>query len=140
MEAMVELVSSRRGGPSDSSRCHAAIFFADGKILSYGENRPRTRPPFPTVHAECDAMNKLPSRTSRGRRTRLDLLVIRVNRGGTVGNSRPCAHCVQALQDLPRRGYILENVHYSIENTIKTERFTDIIEGPQHVGAFFSAH
>lgn len=149
MDSLVDILSTRRGGPSDSSRCHAALFFSNGRILSYGENRPRgmssvstrgrspPRPAFPTVHAECDAMNKLPPRSSRGRRTHLDLLVVRVNRGGTVGSSRPCAHCVQALQDLPRRGYILDTVHYSDQNVIKTEKFSDLIEGPQHLGAFF---
>jgi hypothetical protein len=138
MDSLLEAAISRRGGPSDSARCHAAIFFCNGRILSYGENRPRGRPPFPTVHAECDAMNKLPPRSTRGRRTRLDLLVIRVNRGGSIGNSRPCAHCVQALRDLPRRGYVLDTVHYSDQNTIKTEKFSEILEGPQHYGAFFS--
>lgn len=138
MEALLALADSKRRSCCHGGSNHAAIFFCNGRILSYGENRPRTRPPFPTVHAECDAMSKLPSRSTKGRRTRLDLLVIRLNKGGTIGNSKPCGLCLEELKKLPSRGYILDTVHYSLLNRIVTVKFSELLAAPRHVPKFFS--
>jgi hypothetical protein len=83
-------------------------------------------------------MSKLPSRSTKGRRTRLDLLVIRLNKGGTVGNSKPCVLCLEELKKLPGRGYILDTVHYSLMNRIVTVKFSELLEAPKHVPKFFS--
>ena len=136
MEALLALAGSRRRCSCHDGSNHAAIFFCNGRILSYGENRPRTRPPFPTVHAECDAMRKLPP-TGR-RRKHLDLLVIRLNKGGSVGNSKPCGMCLKELQKLPGRGYILDTVHYSNLNRIVSVKFSELISAPKHITKFFS--
>ena len=137
MEALLALADSRRRCCCHGGSNHAAIFFCNGRILSYGENRPRgTNPVFPTVHAECDAMRKLP--TAGRRRKRLDLLVIRLNKGGTIGNSKPCSMCLEELQKLPSRGYVLETVHYSLMNRIVTIKFSELLKAPRHVPKFFS--
>lgn len=136
MEALVALAGSRRRCSCHGGSNHAAIFFCNGRILSYGENRPRTRPPFPTVHAECDAIRKLP--TAGRRRKHLDLLVIRLNKGGTIGNSKPCGMCLRELQRLPNRGYILDTVHYSFMNSIVSVKLSDLIRAPIHIPKFFS--
>lgn len=138
MEAFLALADSRRRSCMHGGSNHAALFFCNGRLLSYGENRPRTRPPFPTVHAESDAMRKLPTTDTRGRRTRLDLLVIRLNKGGSIGNSKPCQMCIRELQKLPSRGYILNNVHYSHMNRIVTVKFSELLKGPVHITKFFS--
>ena len=138
MEALLALANSKRRCCCHGGSNHAAIFFCNGRILSYGENRPRgTNPVFPTVHAECDAMAKLPSVTGK-RRKHLDLLVIRLNTGGTVGNSKPCGMCIQELQKLPNRGYVLDTVHYSLMNRIVTVKFSELLAAPKHIPKYFS--
>ena len=84
--------------------------------MAYGENyyNPGTgRRLFPTVHAEDAAINNLPRRQGR-RLKKIDLLVIRANHGGTVGNSKPCFKCLRDLYiKLPKKGYVLDTVHYT---------------------------
>ena len=66
-----------------------------------------------SVHAEDQAIRKLPI-TDNKRRKRVDLLVIRVNRNGSFGNSKPCLHCIWLLsQKLPERGYSIGRVYFS---------------------------
>lgn len=105
------------------------------KVQSYGENHYDGKTVFPTVHAEYDAMKKLPRR--RGKIKRLDLLVIRVNRGGTVGNSKPCEQCLQRLTQLPKFGYCLDTVYYSNVNELVRVKFSHLLESEKHVTKLF---
>lgn len=69
-----------------------------------------------SVHAEDQAIRKLPKNESN-RIKKLDLLVIRVNKSGGLGNSKPCIHCLWLLSDLlPKRGYNVSRVYYSDEH------------------------
>ena len=137
MESLLALAGSRRRCCRHGGSNHAALFFCNGRLLSYGENRPRgTNPVFPTVHAECDAMRKLP--VAGRRRKRLDLLVIRLNKGGSIGNSKPCWLCLEELKKLPSRGYILHTVHYSNMNRIVSVKFSDLLNMPRHIPKIFS--
>ena len=104
------------------------------KVLSYGENRPNwTHGSCPTIHAEEDAMQKLPN--NRKRRKRINLMVIRSNIGGTVGNSRPCSDCTDMLiRKLPSRGYVLDKIYYTSRGGILIcEKFTHFVRDTEHI-------
>lgn len=67
------------------------------------------------------------------------MLVIRTSKLGTIGNSKPCYHCVQILKNkLPLKGYALHKIYYSesdgsiVESTIK-----DLESEPQHISLFY---
>lgn len=109
------------------------------KVLSYGENKYRSGV-FPTIHAEDDAINKLPVANSK-RIRKVDILVIRANIGGTVGNSKPCIRCIQVLErKLPKRGYVLDTLHYTtVGGTVVSRKFSDMLaEDDHHVTKYFS--
>jgi len=103
------------------------------KVLSYGENRAQINGPFPTIHAEDDAINRLPQRCSK-KLKKINLIVIRSNIGGSVGNSRPCSKCVECLfYKLPLRGYILDRIHYSSKGgVIISQKFSRFIDESEH--------
>jgi cytidine deaminase len=61
-------------------------------------------------HAEVSAMKKLPPNKNKKRKI-INLLVIRVNNGGNLRNSKPCAKCIEKLGRIP--GYKVKNVYYS---------------------------
>lgn len=69
----------------------------------------------PSIHAEHHAIQKLPAAHRKPRHLKkLDILVIRVNRGGSLGNSKPCLRCLLMLsQRLPEKGYCINKVYYS---------------------------
>jgi hypothetical protein len=123
-------------------------------VLSYGENhykgnrcmdgRCKCRAE-KSVHAEQHAVQKLPPPQKRGRHLKkVDLLVIRVNRSGTMGNSKPCVHCIYMLaQKLPEKGYSLARIYYSDEkggiheSKLRTLMWED--EAP-HLTKFYQDH
>lgn len=122
-----------------TTRLFSSITSVHIKVLSYGENKFRNGV-FPTIHAEDDAINKLPSANSK-RLKKVDILVIRSNIGGTVGNSKPCVRCIQVLEKkLPKRGYVLDTLHYTtIGGSVVSRKFSDLLlEGGHHVTKFFS--
>ena len=84
-------------------------------VLSYGENHysvHRAAGMSRTTHAEENAIRKLPPLPRHKKLKKVDLLVIRVNKV-TMGNSKPCIHCILKMNSLPEKGYVLENVFYS---------------------------
>lgn len=117
-----------------TTRLYSFLISAFLNVQSYGQNRydASTRTVFPTVHAECDAMNKLPRRREKLLK-KIDLLVIRSNIGGTIGNSKPCTMCIDRLMTLPKRGYILDTVYYSLANKLVKVKFCKLIEMERHI-------
>jgi len=104
------------------------------KVMSYGENRPNwTRGTCPTIHAEDDAMQKLPQ--NKKRLKRVNLMVIRANIGGTVGNSRPCIKCTDILfKKLPLRGYILDKLYYTSKGgELVCEKFSRFVQDTENI-------
>jgi hypothetical protein len=95
---------------------------------------------FPTIHAEDDAINKLPVLKRNRRLKKVDLLVIRANAGGTVGNSRPCDRCIKALEiKLPKKGYILDTLYYTDKGGLLVKKkFARVVtEEDHHVSKYF---
>jgi len=84
-------------------------------ILSYGINhyRPNKKT---SIHAEHDAINKLPSLKKRKKLEKINILVIRITKNGKLGMSKPCSECVNKLKMLPpKNGYKINEIYYSTE-------------------------
>jgi len=70
----------------------------------------------PSIHAEHDAINKLPY--SRKKRS-INMLVVRfANNGLTI--SKPCGKCINMMYNMfPKKGYCVKKIYYSsIDGTI----------------------
>lgn len=112
-------------------------------MLSYGENHYDTRGIFPTVHAEDDAINKLPVLKRNRKLKKVDLLVIRANQGGTVGNSKPCFKCIGDLyKKLPKKGYVLDTVYYTDKGEVLvSKKFSQLLyDDAKHIPKYFIAN
>jgi cytidine deaminase len=73
-----------------------------------------------TIHAECDAINKLPNIKKK---TAINILVIRLTKNNKLGMSQPCNNCVKMLSSMPtKKGYVIKHIYYSDSNNniIKT--------------------
>ena len=73
-----------------------------------------------TIHAECDAINKLPNIKKK---TAINILVIRLSKNNKLGMSQPCNNCIKMLSSMPtKKGYLIKNIYYSDSNNniIKT--------------------
>ena len=109
-----------------------------GARLSQGDNsnREHRKGCEYNLHAETDAIRRLPPR-KRKRRTRLNLIVIRVNRRGQLRNSKPCLNCIQHLTHL--KGYQVQYIFYSTDiGTLIRVRLSDLIQEqePHRSGRF----
>lgn len=73
-------------------------------------------------------IRKLSSRhTSHRSRQSVDIIVIRINHGGTLGMSRPCIMCMKHLNRI--KGYKIRYVYYSTPNgEILKEKFSHLIQ------------
>ena len=92
-----------------------------------------------SIHAEYDAMSKLPpvpANRLNKRLVKISLLVIRVSknqRGYVLGNSRPCAKCIQDMYNIQSRGYKIMDVYYSdIGGNIICRKFENLLHDPEH--------
>jgi hypothetical protein len=117
--------------PDPTTRQPSSGTTAPFSLVNYGENQYKD-PDFPcmaSIHAEVNAMHKLPYLPRHKRPKKVDLLVIRVNRGGSMGNSKPCLNCVQQMSKfLPMKGYTLDTIYYTTQNgIIVSEKFTDLL-------------
>ena len=86
--------------------------------MSYGENLHKGHDSDPknffSIHAEESALRKLPQLPRHKKLKRIDLLVIRANKSGTLGSSKPCIHCTLCMyKQLPEKGYILDTIYFS---------------------------
>lgn len=142
METLVSSLNSRRRCCMNPGSNHAAVFFTNFAIHSYGENKAKVSEPG-SVHAEDDAIDKLPTLPRKRRLRKVDLLVIRANAGGTVGNSKPCITCIRALESkLPKKGYILDTVYYTDRGGVIVEKkFSHLsLESPHIPKLYASVH
>lgn len=74
----------------------------------------------PSTHAEIDALNKI--RKKRELPNIVDIVVIRITKTGVLGQSRPCYHCIDALN---RSRLNIKDLYYSTNTgNIAYERFT----------------
>lgn len=88
---------------------HGACIFKSGKAMAFGLNKyihyravdGYHKIPM-TIHAEMDALSNIHSKYTKG----MDMLIIRINRMGTLLYSRPCSSCIKKMQQKGiRRAY-----------------------------------
>lgn len=93
-----------------------------------------------SVHAEINAMSKLPTLPRNKKPKKVDLMVIRISKTDVYGNSKPCIHCILKLKtELPLKGYILDTVYYTDKaGEIHKSKFTELIEDTEpHMTRFY---
>jgi len=99
-------------------------------ILSYGQNHYTTNEKSNyTIHAEIDALNKLPTLKNKEKKEKINMLVCRFSKGFKLGNSKPCFSCVKKMCiDFPKKGYILQKIYYSNDDgTIEKTTLTKLV-------------
>jgi deoxycytidylate deaminase len=96
-----------------------------GKIISFGQNYYLTNSigKIYTIHAEHDAINKLPYTKKK---MTINLLVVRFTKNNKLCMSKPCDQCINNIHNLaPKKGYIVKNIYYSTsEETIEKTSLT----------------
>lgn len=82
-------------------------------VLSYGQNHYCSDKNRASIHAEHDAINKLPF--SRKKRD-INMLIIRFTNDTQqkMTMSKPCDKCVNMMISVfPKKGYCIRNIYYS---------------------------
>ena len=68
----------------------------------------------PGIHAEHDAINKLPQLKYKKRLEPINLLVVRLSGKNKLQSSKPCGNCINTMKNLPtKKGYKIQNIYYS---------------------------
>jgi cytidine deaminase len=71
----------------------------------------------PGIHAEHDAIRKLPPLRRRNKLENINMLVIRLSTTNKLQMSKPCVNCIQMMNSMPEKlGYKIKNVYYSNSN------------------------
>ena len=89
---------------------------AKGNILSFGQNHYPCNGKTDTIHAEHDAINKLPFKRNN-EKIKINMLVLRFTKNFKLCMSKPCNQCINNMIHLfPKKGYIIKNIYYSNTN------------------------
>lgn len=88
-----------------------------------------------TTHAEMDALRKFEEliRIKKiKKKSKMDLIVIRVNKSGNLAESAPCYHCTKELNNA---NITINKLYFSrSDGTITCVKFSDwVINGTAHV-------
>lgn len=89
----------------------------------------------PGIHAEHDALRKLPPLKRKKRLENINILVIRLSTKNKLQSSKPCASCINVMKTLPYKlGYKIQNVYYSDNtgNIIKTSLYNLVNSEEKH--------
>lgn len=110
------------------------------KILSLGMNRMGDLEGLkPGIHAEHDAINKLPILKYKKRLETINLLVIRLSAKNKLQSSKPCGNCINTMKNLPiKRGYRIQYIYYSDKegNIIKIS-LNNLDNEEKHYSSFY---
>jgi cytidine deaminase len=115
----------------------AVLYVAPKGKVAIGENSPKSSHGNNNIntHAEIDALNKLESliRCKRIKKTKMDLIVIRINKLGNLCESAPCFHCTQELSESKTTS--INKLYYSRnDGTITCIKFSDWVDqGTSHI-------
>jgi cytidine deaminase len=86
---------------------------AKRNILSFGQNHYPCNGKTDTIHAEHDAINKLPFKRNNDK-TKINMLVLRFTKNFKMCMSKPCDQCINNMVHLfPKKGYIIKDIYYS---------------------------
>jgi len=85
------------------------------------------------LHAEMDAIRKLPPLQFQRKKKVIDLIIIRVGKNGNLKNSVPCAMCIRHMNRLNgSTSYKIRNVYYSNKNgNITMTKFSTLSNSPE---------
>lgn len=119
----------------------ACVFQGKYNILSIGMNKyADVDGTMPSIHAEHDAILRLPNLQKNKKLVKINLLVIRFLKTYTLANSKPCINCIQNMIDIPKKkGYKIEDIYYSENNEtiIKTNINKLLNETAPHVSSYY---
>jgi hypothetical protein len=108
----------RRPVASITSRAVLKGKIGDVKKLLYAENTDKLN-----SHAERNILKKVSASPHKPKRS-VNLLVLRLSGTGVLGESRPCLHCIEAME---RSRIKIAWVYYStIDGTVVREKLTDM--------------
>jgi cytidine deaminase len=97
--------------------------------LAYGQNTLGSNGS--SIHAEADALsrNKLPKN--------MNLLVVRFSKNGKLGESRPCAHCIEMMKKVcESKRCSIKKVFYSTHfGTIVKENFSSLVKNGGYISS-----
>jgi len=140
---MYELVYKRTRSCTCTGKMHlhqAMTFEDSGSIvpLTYGQNMIRDIDK--SIHAEHDAIMRLPQRYSR-KLLPINIFVIKTTMGGVVGMSKPCAHCLTLMTTLPQKlGYRIANIFYTNSSgDIERKKLSELMSEEMHISKLFTA-
>ncbi len=93
----------------------SCVFQGKYNILSFGMNKySDVDGTMPSIHAEHDAILRLPFLQKRKKFVKINLLVVRFLKTYKIASSKPCYNCIQNMIELPKkRGYKIEDIYYS---------------------------
>lgn len=97
-ECPVALATSEATKSAETFRLGAVLLYKN-KVVAHGRNRNINSRGSWSVHAEMDVVRKAPARW-KARARQLHLVVVRVQRDGTTGCSKPCTACARLLSRL----------------------------------------
>ena len=112
-------------------------------VVSIGQNKYKIKSfsnKNATIHAEEDAINKLPPKKRSKRLEDVNLIVIRTTKTGVLGNSAPCVHCLKYMkEDAEARGYKINKIYYSnSDGKIECHNLNDLITSDiLHISAYY---
>jgi cytidine deaminase len=103
--------------------------------LSYGQNMARDNQSF---HAEHNAIMKLRSRDTK-KLMSINIFVLKTSMTGIIGNSKPCAHCLDMMLNLPpKKGYRISNILYTnTEGNIEKKKLTELMNDDIHISTLW---
>jgi cytidine deaminase len=116
---------------------HMACLFIGTQVISSGMNYQINDTS--TIHAEQNAISKLPRRSSR-KLKRVNLLVVRTSKSGKLNNSRPCLHCIKSMMSkTPLYGYKIHYVYFSTDDgSIQKIKLSELnLCKENHISSFY---
>lgn len=108
-------------------------------VITYGMNSYKNQEKDgKTIHAECDAIRKLPSRKNKSIK-RINMLVIRTSKTGKLSMSKPCYNCIiKMMNDAPKKGYKIEWIYYTNdEGIVIKEKLVNLSQGDFHFSSYY---
>ena len=93
----------------------------------------------PSVHAEHDALLRLPTLKNKKNLESINLLVIRVSVKNKLQGSKPCNDCIQKMRYIPEsKGYKLKSIYYSNNaGQIVETNLANLENEPQHYTRYY---
>jgi cytidine deaminase len=119
----------------------SCVFQGKGfNVLSYGVNiysdvEGRT----PGIHAEHDAISKLPYIKGRKRLEDINILVVRLSKTNKIQSSKPCYNCIKMMSTYPKiKGYKIRHIYYSnVDGTITRSTLNKLETEQAHYSRYY---